>query len=336
MNPKFFHRLAVGAGLAFLSQSVAQTLEVTSTGVGIGTNSPAYSLHSTGSIGVGGDQQFIARYNSSESYKATLGWSHLQLGNNGPNWIVAGRTQAGGAMSFVVNNTADYSYGGFNGVVAMHLAASGSVGIGTSSPTAKLEINGGALAVKPTTSSHGFVALDPGGSGYGGYVEWYKSGPVRLGYMGYLDLAGGQSNLGLNLENSANFIIGGGNVGIGTATPSYKLEVSGSVRATSFIANSNTYADFVFKPGYKLASLSEVEAAIKTHGHLPDIPSEAEAKARGIDLAAMQVKLLQKVEEMTLYLVAHEKKLQTQQEELQRLQVRNEALERQVAEYKKR
>ena len=56
-----------------------------------------------------------------------------------------------------------------------------------------------------------------------------------------------------------------GNVGIGTTSPGYKLEVSGSVRATSFVANSYTYADFVFKPGYKLASLSEVDS--------PDAPS---------------------------------------------------------------
>lgn len=110
-----------------------------------------------------------------------------------------------------------------------------------------------------------------------------------------------------------------GKVGIGTNAPGYKLEVAGSVRALSFISNSTTYADFVFSPSYKLAELSEVEAQIRANGHLPDIPSAAEAKAQGIDLAAMQVKLLQKIEELTLHQIAQEKEIKTLRSELDRL-----------------
>lgn len=120
-----------------------------------------------------------------------------------------------------------------------------------------------------------------------------------------------------------------GNVGVGTSSPSHKLTVAGSVRATSFVADVNTYADFVFRPGYKLASLGEVEAAIKAKGHLPDIPSEAEVKRDGLDVARMQVKLLQKVEELTLYLLAHEK-------ELQQLRAENQILRSEVSDLKKR
>jgi TolA-binding protein len=99
-----------------------------------------------------------------------------------------------------------------------------------------------------------------------------------------------------------------GNVGINTSSPGYTLDVAGQVHAASFVASSgNNYADFVFKPGYKLEPLSAVEASIQKDGHLPGIPSEAEAKAHGIDLASMQVKLLQKIEELTLHQIDEEK-----------------------------
>jgi hypothetical protein len=118
-----------------------------------------------------------------------------------------------------------------------------------------------------------------------------------------------------------------GNVGIGTTTPSYTLDVAGQVHATSFVASSgNNYADFVFKPDYKLPPLSDVEASIKKDGHLPGIPSEAEAKAHGIDLASMQVKLLQKIEELTLHVINQEKRLDEQNGRIEQLEKENAEL----------
>lgn len=99
-----------------------------------------------------------------------------------------------------------------------------------------------------------------------------------------------------------------GNVGIGTLNPgSYKLAVEGIIGAREVNVTSNSWADFVFNEDYVLTPLSKLEYYIKENKHLPDIPSEAYIKANGIDLGEMDAKLLQKIEELTLYMIGMKK-----------------------------
>jgi hypothetical protein len=121
----------------------SESMRITGGGnVGVGTTSPSYLLHvNGGDIGTSGF--FHARYNSSnETYKGTFNWAHLQLGNNGQNDIVAGRTATGGYFRFIVNNTNDWSYGTINGTIAMTIQADGNVGVGTTSPSYLLDVAG--------------------------------------------------------------------------------------------------------------------------------------------------------------------------------------------------
>jgi hypothetical protein len=99
----------------------------------------------------------------------------------------------------------------------------------------------------------------------------------------------------------------GGNLGIGTANPQYKLAVNGNIGAQDIIVTNTGWSDYVFRPGYRLRPLSEVNAYIQKHRHLPDIPTEAEVKANGVSVGEMQAKLLAKVEELTLHLIQQEK-----------------------------
>lgn len=69
------------------------------------------------------------------------------------------------------------------------------------------------------------------------------------------------------------------------------------------------WADFVFADDYQLPSLGDVETCIKTQGHLPGIPTEAEVKKNGTNLGEMNVKLLQKIEELTLYMIQQSKEI---------------------------
>jgi len=101
-----------------------------------------------------------------------------------------------------------------------------------------------------------------------------------------------------------------GNVGIGVTNPTYKLTVEGTIGARKIkVTQQANWADFVFEPNYKLPSLQEVESYIKANGHLQDIPTAAEVQKDGVDLADMNKKLLQKVEELTLYIIELKKEV---------------------------
>jgi hypothetical protein len=101
-----------------------------------------------------------------------------------------------------------------------------------------------------------------------------------------------------------------GNVGIGTTSPgSYLLAVEGTMGARKIQVKQTSWADFVFKPDYQLPTLQELENYINTNQHLPGIPSEAEVQKNGIDVGEMNKKLLQKVEELTLYLIRQQKEI---------------------------
>jgi len=120
-----------------------------------------------------------------------------------------------------------------------------------------------------------------------------------------------------------------GNVGIGTSTPDSKLTVNGTIHSKEVKVDMNGWSDFVFKKEYNLPTLEEVEKHIAEKGHLENIPSEQEVLQNGINLGEMNAKLLQKIEELTLYMIEMKKenieikkesaKTQNQQSKLENL-----------------
>jgi uncharacterized protein (DUF1499 family) len=112
-----------------------------------------------------------------------------------------------------------------------------------------------------------------------------------------------------------------GNLALGTSNdPSYRLSVCGKIRSTEVKVQAG-WCDFVFEPSYRLKSLDEVESFVKTNKHLPDIPTAEEVKANGLELGEMTSKLLQKVEELTLYLIQQKK-------EIEQLKSENDSMKR--------
>lgn len=95
--------------------------------------------------------------------------------------------------------------------------------------------------------------------------------------------------------------------------------IDGKLTAKEIEVKLVTGADFVFSPDYSLRHLSEVESFVKQNKHLPDIPSEKEMQKNGLNLNEMQIKLLQKIEELTLYVIQQDKRNNDQQKEIEDL-----------------
>jgi hypothetical protein len=109
---------------------------------------------------------------------------------------------------------------------------------------------------------------------------------------------------------SSIFCDGSGGVGINTQkTNGFALSVNGKIRASDIIKvyPQSQWADFVFEKSYKLPALMEVEKYIKANGHLPGIPSAEQVEKEGVALGDLNAKLLQKIEELTLYLIDFKK-----------------------------
>jgi hypothetical protein len=161
-----------------------------------------------------------------------------------------------------------------------------------------------------------------GGAGTGG------SGGITNAYGYYMGMfpPSTPNKWGVFIQDNTAKNYFAGSIGIGTTTPgSYKLAVEGKIGAREIrVTNENPWADFVFKPDYKLPTLQEVEAFIKEKGHLPGIPSANEVKKEGYDMSKMDASLLQKIEELTLHVIELNKKVEALAEENKQLKkVRN-------------
>jgi hypothetical protein len=109
-----------------------------------------------------------------------------------------------------------------------------------------------------------------------------------------------------------------GNVGIGTTNPQgYKLAVNGSAIFTQVrVKPYANWPDYVFHKDYDLRPLSELEEYIRKNGHLPDMPSAEEVSKEGVDVGENQAALLKKIEELTLYIIEQNKRIEKLEEKI--------------------
>ena len=114
------------------------------------------------------------------------------------------------------------------------------------------------------------------------------------------------------------FFKNNGRVGIGTTNPDSKLSVKGNIHAQEVKVDLNgaVAPDYVFDVNYKLLTLQEVQEFINKNGHLPNIPSAKDMNEEGVKLKEMNLKLLEKIEELTLYVLKQNERIKILEDQI--------------------
>lgn len=228
-----------------------------------------------------------------------------------------------------------------NNIEGIRIKSNGNVGIGATSPDAKLHvaqnnINNQNLSLGKFTS-----VGQTGGSALVSlaYNSTTANLEVNSSYTGTGFRYGTYNDFNIENETSStdfgaiNFIT---NKKVQLAIkPNGNASLQGKFEAKEVKVTLTPTADFVFDEKYDLPKLEEVEKHIKEKKHLPEIASAKVMEKEGVNVGEFQIKLLQKIEELTLYSIEQNKQIKQQSEQLKHLKDENEALKAQSAKIEK-
>lgn len=290
----------------------------TSNDVGVGTVDPRARLHV-----LGGNDETIRISSLTASIQFT---DVLPLQNKKGFIDVSGTDFRIGTNS--ENNTGKFIVR-VNGNNTINITpTTNNVGIGTETPIEKLHVAGNTFV--SGYAIIGGIANIGGNTAIAGDLTINTVNPIiQLNNSGvakgFVQLSGDNIRVGTNSGNAAGkfvirtnggdrfFVDGSGNVNIGSQTdaPGYILRVGGKMicEEVKVKLQSSGWPDYVFSEKYKLPTLTELNDFIKTNKHLPNIPSAAEVEKNGLEVGDMQKRMMEKIEELTLYIIDLKKEI---------------------------
>ena len=269
--------------------------------VGIGTASPSTKLY------VAGTTHFEAAYNGD--------FSHIINSKN--NLSVTATTLTIKNSGTQNDNPYLFKAIGVN-TDRFVIKNNGQVGVGVSNPKYRLAVAGGILvdndgqfAGTVNNNSENNVIK------FGGYTSGEAIGSVRTAgvnsagidfYTNYISR--------LSIRNGGEVVIGDVTVPVSNAYSLYVAKGILTEQVKVAVKSTPEWSDYVFANNYKLMPLKKVEKYISTNHHLPEVPSAQDVVNNGINIAKMDATLLRKIEELTLYLIEQDKKINTLREKL--------------------
>ena len=269
--------------------------------VGIGTSAPTAKLQLAGNMKINGNNSLeLGAGITKESNAGKIGYQLFTA--DAVDIVGAGTTGLNRKIKFWNEGGAFFA---------------GKVGIGLNNPASMLTILSNTINSANNTDVLQVAGSNPMQvfSNEGGVNVAYLKGVTNLAPTPQYPKQG--LEIGATPNNSiylsANYgpvltVASNNNVGIGTTNPTYKLSVNGNIRSKEVIVETG-WADYVFAENYPLIPLREVEKFIMENKHLPNIPSAKEVATNGLYVGDTQKRMMEKIEELTLYLIALEKKV---------------------------